>query len=62
MVKGVKKGNTLEIYDRMSVEDLKDCEESRSHNLYELRPEAYRIEFPGEKKRQDVHWYPLVPH
>ncbi len=47
------KGKALEVYDRMSVEDLEDYEEFKVDILraYELQPEAYRLQFRGGKKR-----------
>ncbi|WP_435362553.1 hypothetical protein, partial [Klebsiella pneumoniae] len=49
----VLKRKALEAYDRMGVDDLEDYEEFKSEILreYELRPEAYRLQFRGARKR-----------
>ena len=53
MVANVLKGKAFEAYDRMSVEDLEDYEEFKSIILrvYELRSEAYRLQFRGARKK-----------
>ena len=53
LVANMLKGKALEVYDKMSVEDLQDYEEFKADILraYELRPEAYRLQFRGGKKR-----------
>ena len=53
LVANMLKGKALEVYDRMSVEDLDDYEEFKADILraYELRPEAYRLQFRNSKKR-----------
>ena len=53
LVANVLKGKALEAYDRMNVEDLEDYEEFKSTILrvYELRPEAYRLQLRGARKR-----------
>ncbi|XP_045114813.1 protein FAM200A-like [Portunus trituberculatus] len=45
LVANMLKGKALEVYDRMSVEDLNEYEEFKADILraYELRPEAYRL-------------------
>ncbi len=46
-------GQGLEVYDRMSVKDLEDYKKFKADILraYELRPEAYKLQFRGGKKR-----------
>ncbi len=46
------KGKAIEVYDRMSVEDLEDYEEFKADILrvYELRSEACRLQFRRHKK------------
>ncbi len=53
LVADMLKGKALEIYDWKSVEDLEDYEEFKADILrtYELRPEAYVLQFRGGKKR-----------
>ncbi|XP_063844146.1 uncharacterized protein LOC135090904 [Scylla paramamosain] len=53
LVVNMLKGKALEVYDRMSVKDLEDYEEFKADILrvYELQPEAYRLQFCGGKKR-----------
>ena len=53
LVANVLKGRVLEAYDWMSVDDLEDYEEFKSSILrvYELRPEAHRLQFRGARKR-----------
>ena len=47
------KGKALEVYDKMSADDLDDYNEFKADILraYELRPEAYRLQFRGKRKR-----------
>ena len=53
LVANMLKGKALEVYDRMSVEDLNEYEEFKADILraYELRPEAYRLQFRNGRKR-----------
>ena len=53
LVANVLKGKALEAYDRMNVEVLENYEEFKSTILrvYELRPEAYHMQFRGARKR-----------
>ncbi len=53
LVANMLKGKALEVYNRMSVEDLEDYEEFKVDILraYETRPEAYKLQFRGGKKR-----------
>ena len=53
LVSNVLKGKALEAYDRMSVEELQDYDTFKTDILkaYELRPEAYRLQFRGSRKR-----------
>ena len=54
LVVSALKGKALEVYDRMSVEDLASYEEFKADILraYELRPEAYRLQFRESRKKQ----------
>ena len=47
------KGKALEAYSKMSARDMEDYDEFKADILrvYELRPEAYRLQFQGGKKR-----------
>ncbi len=51
------KGKALEVYDRISVEDLEDYEEFKADILiaYDLLPEAYRLQFRGGKRPSDSY-------
>ena len=53
LVANMLKGKALDVYDRMSVDDLEDYEDFKADILraYELRPEAYRLQFRNSKKR-----------
>ena len=53
LVSNVLKGKALKAYDKMGIEDLEDYEEFKDQILkaYELRPEAYRLQFRGARKR-----------
>merc|ERR1712035_285810 len=43
----------MEAYSKMSARDMEDYDEFKADILrvYELRPEAYRLQFRGGKKR-----------
>lgn len=53
LVTNVLKDTTLEAYARVGVDDLDDYNEFKTAMLkeHELRPEAYRLQFRGTKKR-----------
>ncbi|MPC48481.1 hypothetical protein E2C01_042254 [Portunus trituberculatus] len=53
LVANMLKGKALEVYDRMLVEDLNEYEEFKAdiRRAYELRPEAYCLQFRSGKKR-----------
>ncbi len=48
------KGKALEIYDRLSVEDLEDYQELKADILraYELRPKVYIIRYSSVEIRK----------
>ncbi len=49
----------MEVYDRMSAEDMEDCEEFKAdtQRAYELWPEAYMLQVHGGKKRKECARY-----
>ena len=64
LVANALKGKALDVYDRLSVRDLGDYEEFKNHILraYELRPEAYRLQFRGSKKRAGDSYLECARH
>lgn len=59
------KGKALEAYNKMSVRDTWDYEEfKKAHSLraYELRPEAYRLQFRGGRKRSGDSYLACARH
>lgn len=47
------KGKALEVYDKMAAREMEDCEEFKADILrtYSLLPDAYCLQFRGERKR-----------
>lgn len=52
------KGKAVEAYAKISSRDMEDCEEFKAGILlpYEFRPEAYRLQFLGERKQASEYY------